>query len=123
MKRLTNRRSLLLAAGLLAAGTASARSADLSGSVRLADGTVLPKGDIRIYLEDAAHNRAASAKVKSDGASKAVAFTLPLTADNAAAPMQIVARLERSDGWLLARGSAKLEPESPIDITLYTVMY
>ena len=50
-----------------------------------------------------------------------VAFTLAAPAD--APATQVVARLEREDGFLLARGSAALEPGAPTTITLYTVMY
>jgi hypothetical protein len=34
-----------------------------------------------------------------------------------------VARLERADGWLVARGSAELEAGSPVSVTLNAVMY
>ena len=34
-----------------------------------------------------------------------------------------LARLEREDGWLLARGSAEIDPAGDISITLFTAMY
>ncbi len=34
-----------------------------------------------------------------------------------------MARLERADGWLLARGSAPLNAGSPVPVTLYAVTY
>jgi hypothetical protein len=34
-----------------------------------------------------------------------------------------VVRLERADGWLLARGSARIEAGAPVEVTLNTVMY
>jgi hypothetical protein len=37
--------------------------------------------------------------------------------------LQIVARLERADGWLVARGSARFEAGSPVYVTLSAVMY
>ena len=46
-----------------------------------------------------------------------------LVAAAGAPTQQIVARLEREDGWLLARGSAQIEPGAPVEITLFTVMY
>ena len=36
---------------------------------------------------------------------------------------QVVAELQRADGWLLARGSAQVEGDLAVEITLYTVMY
>jgi len=37
--------------------------------------------------------------------------------------LRIVARLERADGWLLARGNAKVTVGMPADITLFRVIY
>lgn len=48
-----------------------------------------------------------------------MAFALP----EAAAGTEVEARLLRADGWLLARGSARLEPGTPLRITLYTALY
>lgn len=134
MKHLTSRRTALLAAGLLATGTAAltetvaAQSTDVSGTVKFQGGAVVPKGQIVIYLEDpavpAVKALAVKTQLKSDGGTKAIAFSLSLPASATASPtLQIVARLERGDGWLLARGSAKLKADTPVGITLNTVMY
>ena len=125
MKRPTTRRTVLMAAGaaavVAAAGTATAQSTDIRGEITF-------KGD-EIYLEDPAikdktQRRAAKTRVKSDGGSRTIEFSLPLTKSPTVSPtLQIVARLERADGWLVARGSARIEPGSPVHVTLKTVMY
>lgn len=141
MKRLTDRRTMLLAAGTAAvaavavtgsiagAGAGAAQPVDISGTIALADGTAIPKGQIDIYLEDTAapdnaRGQPAMASVASDGGSKAIAFTLTPPASFSGAPtQQIVAQLAREDGWLLARGSAQPLDGEPVDIVLFTVMY
>jgi hypothetical protein len=93
------------------------------------DGTKIPEGRLEIYLEDPAvkdkaQRRAATTSVESDGGSKAIEFSLSPPASSTASPtLRIVARLERADGWLLARGSAQVEAGSPVQVTLNTVMY
>jgi hypothetical protein len=128
----TSRRAALLAAGLLATGTAAltetvaAQSTDVSGIVKFQGDAVVPKGNIVIHLEGPtdAGARAVKTQLKSDGGTKAIAFSLSLPASATASPaVPIVARLERADGWLLARGSAKLKADMPVEITLNTVMY
>lgn len=132
MKRPIDRRSVLMAAGgavvTAAASTVAAQSTDIRGAVRYEGGTVIPQGHIEIYLDDpAAHDsaqsRAAEMRIDSDGASKTISFLLPAIATASSPTLQIIARLERDDGWLLARGSAQLQDGSPIDITLNTAMY
>ncbi len=133
MKRSTDRRTVLIAAGAAAvaaaAGTVAAQSTEIRGAVAFEGGAVIPKGHLEIYLEDpaiqgSARRRAAKTSVKSDGGSKTIAFSLALPASSTASPtLQIVARLERADGWLVARGSAQFEAGSPVHITLNTVMY
>jgi hypothetical protein len=134
MKHPTSRRTALLAAGLLATGAAAltestaAQSTDVSGTVKFQGDAVVPKGQIVIYAEDSAVPKARALAVKtqlkSDGRTKAMAFSLPLPASaTASSTLQIVARLERGDGWLLARGSAKLKAGTSVEIILYTVMY
>jgi hypothetical protein len=134
MKHPTSRRAALLAAGLLAAGTtaftqaAAAQSTDVSGTVKFQGDAVIPKGHLLIYLEDPAVRNAgalaAKTQLKSDGGTKAIGFSLPLPASaTASSTLLVVARLERGDGWLLARGSAKLRAGTPVEITLNTVMY
>lgn len=133
MKRPTDRRTVLVGAGAAAvaaaAGSVAAQSTDIRGAVTFEGGKVIPEGHLEIYLEDPAiqdkaRRRAAKTRVKSDGASKAIDFSLPLPASPTASPtLRIVARLKRADGWLVARGSAPLEAGSPIHVTLNTVMY
>ncbi|CAM5628770.1 hypothetical protein MAUB1S_10738 [Mycolicibacterium aubagnense] len=136
MKRPTTRRTVLMAAGaagaaavVAAAGTASAQSADIRGEVTFKGDVAIPEGHLEIYLEDPAvkdkaQRRAAKTRVKSDGGSRTIGFSLPLTKSPTVSPtLQIVARLERADGWLVARGSAKVEAGAPVHVTLNTVMY
>jgi uncharacterized lipoprotein YbaY len=133
MKRPTDRRTVLMAAGAVAvaaaAGKVAAQSTDIRGAVTFEGGAVIPKGHLEIYLEDSAvqdkaRRRAAKTLVKSDGGSKTIAFSLSPPAGSTASPkLQIVARLERADGWLLARGSARVEAGAPVHVTLNTVVY
>lgn len=133
MKRPTNRRTVLMAAGAAAfavtSGTGSAQSADIRGAVTFVGGAVVPKGDLTIYLEnpaiqDAMQRRVAEMHVKSDGGSTMIDFLIrqPKSVD-ASPTLQIVARLTRADGWLLARGSAQLKPNAPVYVTLNKAMY
>jgi uncharacterized lipoprotein YbaY len=133
MKRPTDRRTVLMAAGAAAvaaaAGAVAAQSTDIRGAVTFEGGAVIPEGHLEIYLEDTAvrdkaRRRAAKTSVKSDGGSKTIEFSLSLPASSTASPtLQIVARLERVDGWLVARGSAQFEAGSAAHVTLNTVMY
>jgi len=128
MKRPTDRRTVLMAAGVAAvaaaAGSVAAQSTDIRGAVTFEGGAVIPAGHLEIYLEDNARRRAAETRIKSDGKSKAMEFSLSPPASATASPTpQIVVRLERADGWLLARGSAQFETGSPVYVTLNTVMY
>ncbi len=133
MKRSTGRRTVLIAAGTAvaaaAAGPAVAQPADFSGTIVFRGGAPIPKGRLEIYLEDPAvrdkaKQRTAETRIESDGNSKQVAFSLAPPAGLAASPtLRIVARLEREDGWLLARGSAQAGAGTPAEITLNTVMY
>lgn len=134
MKRPTNRRAVLMAAGAAAVVAATARAAAQSthirGTVAFKGNEAIPEGQLDIYLEDPAikektQRRGAETRIKSSGGSKKLEFSLPLTASPAAASptLRIVARLERADGWLVARGSAKVEVGSPVHVTLKTVMY
>jgi uncharacterized lipoprotein YbaY len=133
MKRPTDRRTLLITAGAAAvaaaAGPAAAQSTDIGGAVTFEGGAVIPKGHLEIYLEDPAiqdnaQRRVAKTRIESDGASKTIEFSLsPLASSTASPTLQIVARLERADGWLVARGSARFEAGSPVYVTLNTVMY
>jgi uncharacterized lipoprotein YbaY len=133
MKPLTDRRTVLIAAGAAAVAVttrqAAAQSAEFSGTVTFKGGAVIPKGRLEIYLEDPAiqdkaQRRAAKTHIESDGKSKEMAFSLATPAGMAASPTQrIVARLEREDGWLLARGSAQVDIGSPAQVALSAVVY
>lgn len=131
MKHPTDRRTVLMAAGAAAVaaatGAAAAQSANIAGTVLFESGKAIPVGQLEIYLEDpGAQNKgpAAQTRVESDGASKSIAFSLSPPAISAASPtLRLVARLERADGFLLARGSARLDAGAPVSVTLNTVMY
>lgn len=133
MKFPTDRRTILIVAGAAAiaaaAGSAAAQSSDVRGAVTFEGGAVIPEGQLEIYLEDRvvrdeARRRAAKARLKSDGKSKTIAFSLSPPANlSSSRTLQIVARLERADGWLVARGSAHYETGSPVHVTLNAVMY
>ncbi|AYG63921.1 hypothetical protein [Rhizobium jaguaris] len=133
MKRRTDLRTVLQAVGAAAvaalAGPVAAQSTDIRGSVTFESGAVIPKGHLEIYLEDTAsqnnpRRRASQTRIRSDGGSKAIAFSLPPPASSAASrTLRIVVRLERADGWLVARGSTQLKAASPVNVTLNTVMY
>ena len=101
----------------------------MDGTVTFEGGKTIPAGHLKITLEDRAIDdyalrRLAETSIDSDGGSAAIAFTLSPSTGFAPSPtLQIVARLERADGWLLARGSAQLATGSPVTVTLNTVMY
>jgi uncharacterized lipoprotein YbaY len=133
MSRPTDRRTILMTAGAVAvaaaAGPVAAQSTDIRGTVTFEGGAAIPKGHLEIYLgdpaiQDNAQRRVAKTRIKSDGGSKAIEFSLSPPASSIASPtLQIVARLERADGWLVARGSARFEAGSPVNVTLNVVMY
>ena len=131
MKRATDRCTVLMVAAAVAAtaGPVTAQSADIRGEVTFESGALIPKGHLEIYLEDRAiqdnaRRRTAKTLIESDGGSKAIAFAFSVPSLSTASPMlQIVARLEREDGWLVARGSAQHKVGSPVSVTLNTVMY
>jgi hypothetical protein len=133
MKRPTQRRTVLMAAGAAAiavvTGSAAAQPANIDGAIVFAGGKVIPEGRIEIYLEDRvtqdrALRRVAATQVTSDGASRTINFTVTGPAHDAdVTSLQIVARLERADGWLLARGSALFKPGHSIDVMLSSVVY
>ena len=133
MKRPTDRRTVLMAGGAAAfaaaTGKVAAQSTDIRGEVTFAGGATIPAGHIEIYLEDLAiqdreQRRVAETRVESDGGAKTIDFSLARPASSATSPrLQIVARLQRMDGWLLARGSAQFEASSPANITLNEAVY
>ncbi len=127
----TNCLTRLMVAATVAttAGPAIAQPTSIRGEVTFESGAVIPKGQLEIHLEDRAvqdqaRRRAASTHIKSNGGSEAIAFSLSMPSSSTASPtLQIVARLERADGWLIARGSAPFKSGSPIRVTLNKVMY
>ncbi|WP_201861846.1 hypothetical protein [Microvirga soli] len=133
MTRMTARRTVLLTAGVAAfatsVGPVAAQPADIRGAITFEGGAVIPEGYVEVYLEDSAirdnaRRRIAKTRIKSDGRSRTIAFNLPSPASaTASSTLQIVARLERTDGWLVARGSEQLAAASPVSVTLNAVMY
>jgi len=133
MKRPTDRLAVLMTVGAAAvavvAGSVAAQSTDISGAVMFESGAVIPKGHLEIYLEDpavqdSARGRSTEMRVKSDGGSKTITFSLTPPASSSVSPtLRIVARLERADGWLMARGSTQFKVGEPVNLTLSTVMY
>jgi hypothetical protein len=133
MRPVPNRRRLLelAAAAALAAsaGPVMGSPNDISGVLTFEGGAGIPKGRIEIYLEDPAIaetnlRRIAETRIESDGASRSIGFGLsPVAGLALPASLQIVARLERADGWLIARGSAPFEAGSSVHIVLNTVQY
>ncbi|WP_159808730.1 hypothetical protein [Litoreibacter roseus] len=134
MKHLINRWKIVLAAGAVAAlavaAQAMAQPSNLRGTVNFEGGAKIPEGQIAIYIDDPAipdttpKHSVTSTLIKSDGGEQAIVFSVPLPESSAASPtLQIIARLEREDGWLLARGSAQVEKGSSVTITLNTAMY
>ena len=127
-----DRRMVLMAAGAAAlaamTGAASAQSRDIVGTVRYEGGAVIPEGRLAIRLAGSADRDDAGGPVAlmidSDGKSKSIAFSVPVSGDrDGSAPPEVVARLEREDGWLLARGSAGTDAGHPVDVTLYAAMH
>lgn len=130
MTRVTGRRNVLVAgtaALAMATGSLAAQAADIRGTVDFEGGQAIPKGQLQIYVDGAATGQkqagAAPAQVESNGKATAIDFALPAPNLKSAAALEIVAQLQRADGWLLARGSAEYTPGAPMRITLFTVMY
>lgn len=128
-----DRRTILMVAGATAAAmttrSVAAQSTDIRGVLRFDGNEIIPEGQIEVYFEDSAIQdvsqlRAARTHVVSDGKSKSIDFTLSLpTSTMGSSTQEIVARLERLDGWLLARGSAKLKAGTPAHVTLHAAIY
>jgi uncharacterized lipoprotein YbaY len=133
MRSPTDRRTVLMLAGAAAVAAASgpvaAHATDIRGAVMFEGDAVIPEGYLEVYLDDPAiqddaRRRAAKTRIRSNGRSKTIAFSLSLPISSTASPtLQIVARLERADGWLVARGSAGFKVGSPVNVTLNAVMY
>lgn len=128
MKRPSDRRTVLVTAGIVAvaatAGPVAAQSMEIRGEVTFEGGANIPVGHLEIYLEDHARRRVAEMRVKSDGGSKTIGFSMSPPASSGASPtLRVVVRLERADGWLVGRGSTEVEAGSPVHVTLNAVMY
>ena len=101
----------------------------MNGIVTCEGGKAIPEGVLKVYLEDttirdASLRRIAQTQLESDGQSASLPFVLtPAAAVNGAASLEVVARLERPDGWLLARGSARFDASGQASVTLNTVTY
>lgn len=133
MKRLADRRAVLL--GVATAAVAMGAKADtgpatgVEVTVGFEGGGFVPPGQLAVYLDgpggqEGARPLAARTHSESEGGSREISVSLSLPARmDMSSPPQIVARLQRPDGWLLARGSAQLDGDAPVFITLYTVMH
>lgn len=120
-------RALLGAVVAAAAAAPAAATADeIRGAVFARDGGAVPAGDLAITLEaaDAPRRPLAQTRGRSDGSARTVPFVLPQPSGAAAAGrLNVVVRLERADGWLLARGSAPLDADGKVRVALDPVMY
>ena len=133
MKRPTDRRAMLATIGAAVFAAAvnpdAARSSDVRGTVTFEGGAVIPAGHLHVYLEDPgdrepARRHGAETRIRSEGGSRAINFSLVLPEGSSTSPkLTIIARLERADGWLLARGSTRFEAGSLIQVTLNKVTY
>lgn len=133
MKYPTDRRTVLATAGAAAlaaaAGPSAGQTTEIRGAVSFEGGGAIPRGHLEIYLEDPAvrddaSRRVGATSIESDGRTRSLNFTLSLATDSqASSTLRIVARLERANGWLIARGSAPYETGSTTEVTLSEVMY
>ena len=102
----------------------------ISGTISFAEHAKIPKGELKLYLGGTSHsNQRIELKLlsplKSSGAKTSITFAASFPQmSQSATPIQLIARLERSDGWLIARGSVLMSyPETQQNITLFPVMY
>ena len=127
------RRTLMLGVGavLMARQAHSEPSPDIQVTLTFEGGNQIPKGSIDIMLEDPAMadktaRQNMTWRVTSTGKDRKIAVPVPVpspAARTGSGTAQIVARMTRADGWLLARGSARFQADQPIEITLHQVMY
>ncbi|OJH44221.1 hypothetical protein [Paracoccus sp. SM22M-07] len=127
------RRTLMLGVGavLMARQAHSEPSTDIRVILAFEGGNQIPKGSIDITLEDPAMADKTALqdmtwRVTSTGKDRKIAVPVPVSSPAArtgSGTAQIVARMTRADGWLLARGSARFQADQPIEITLHQVMY
>ncbi|WP_372573655.1 hypothetical protein [Ruegeria jejuensis] len=128
-----DRRIIWIAASALAvsviAPPVGAQTKDIRGSILYEDNGKIPEGRVFIYLENPAvqyKTRAIVPKtsVNSDGKSRVIEYSFSWPARLKASPeLRVVARLERDDGWLIARGSAPFKTGAPAKITLNQALY
>ena len=112
------------AALAVATGGLAAQAADIRGTVDFEGGAAIPPGQLQIQIEDTGQQKAApAAQVESNGKAASVEFTLTSPEMKQSGAIEVVAQLQREDGWLLARGSTTYTPGEPMHITLYKVMY
>lgn len=132
-RRVAAMTAALMTAGAVAfataAGPATAQSSAIEGTVTFEGSAAIPEGRLHVYLEDpavpeSAKRRLAETRLESDGKARTLAFTLPRPAGPTPSTAErIVARLERSDGWLLARGSAPVGTGAAVAVRLNIVSY
>ncbi|QUS57148.1 hypothetical protein [Pseudovibrio brasiliensis] len=136
MKTKVTRHSALLAAGLMISAVSTNAEAvksqlkTISGTITYAGNEAIPKGQIKIFLKDSqtqskSQVTASQTQLISTGKAKTLAYSFVMPTKAIASQAQLVeVRLERADGWLLARGSEKVRAErTPTDVMLYKVMY
>ncbi|MEM7710444.1 MAG: hypothetical protein AAF264_06780 [Pseudomonadota bacterium] len=119
-------RSFAMAVGLTAASLGSALAEGVSGTINYANGMPIPKGRIFLRVEDTTMSEPAPwTALAHGGPARALAFALDTPARQTAMPTpQVVVRLERPDGWLIARGSAVVKEDGrEVRVILYPVAY
>ncbi len=127
MRSAIDRRTMVIAGmgavvAVALSGVAVAESAYIHGTISFEGGAPLRKGHIELSLEGPVGS--VKTQVDSNGKAKNIAFSLPLPAGSLPlTTQQIVVRLTRKDGWLLARGSARAITGAPVHIDLGKVMY
>ena len=128
---LLNRRTLMIGTAVVAATSVSAMAqpTEIRGVIVFEGGLAIPKGSIEVILEDpaipdSAQRSIATTEIDSGGRDRTLPFSLPVPDDVTVSPaMQLVARLERADGWLLARGSTPFDGGQSERVTVYEVIY
>lgn len=128
--------TLLMTAALCsAASTAQGQQVvvslqNVSGAITFAEHAKIPKGELKLFLRETSQSHSKielklQDPLKSSGTVKSYAFmaSLPKTL-HSVTPLQLIAQLERSDGWLIARGSVLVSNiKAQQNITLFPVMY
>lgn len=118
-----------MAVAVMAAWPVGGVASTVRGEVTFEGRAAIPPGVIELRLVDAAAadgsgRPATVTRVPSDGKSAEVPFALPPPADTPVSPtLQVVATLERSDGWLVARGSAPVAAGTLVHVTLHAAIY